>query len=138
MIPSETEVVMSQKVQIQPEGVPTPKGSLSHGLLVGGFVFTSGAVAFHPETGEIVGTTVEEQTRQTLGNLAKVLAARGLTFDDAVRVTVHLADVRRDFKAFDTTYREFFSEPFPVRTTVGSTLAVDGLLVEIDLVAATL
>lgn len=126
---------MHGKVQVEPDDVPTPKGSLSHGIVAGGFLFTSGTVAFHPQTGEIVGTTIEEQTRQTLENLSKVLTAQGLTFDDVVKSTVHLADPRRDFKAFDATYREFFNEPRPTRTTVGSILAVDGLLVEIDLVA---
>jgi 2-iminobutanoate/2-iminopropanoate deaminase len=50
-----------------------------------------------------------------------------------VKVTVHLADLHRDFKEFDAAYSEFLSPPFPVRTTVGSTLA--NILVEIDVVA---
>lgn len=68
-----------------------------------------------------------------LRNLSGILAERDLTLDHVVKVTVHLADLDRDFPAYDAAYREFFSDPKPARTTVGSTLA--GILVEIDLVA---
>lgn len=124
------------RISVDPSGVPAPKGGLSQGLIANGFLFTSGKVAFHPETGEIVGTTVREQTVQTLRTLERILAAAALDLSDVVQCTVHLADVRRDFQEFDATYRTFFSDPMPTRTTVGSVLAVEGLLVEIDLIAA--
>lgn len=123
------------KVQVTPEGTPPQKGSLSPGILAAGFLFTSGLAAIHPETREIVGSTVAEQTEQTLDNLAGVLAAAGLDFGDVVKATVHLTDVQRDFAAFDAVYRSRIPEPRPVRTTVGSVLARPGLLVEIDMVA---
>ncbi len=53
--------------------------------------------------------------------------------DDVVKSTVHLATLA-DFAEFNEAYKEFFSEPYPVRTTVGSEL--DNILVEIDVVAA--
>ena len=74
-----------------------------------------------------------DQTRQVLRNIQAVLAERGLTLDDCVKTTVHLADLA-EFAEFNEAYREFFSEPYPVRTTVGSQLAQ--ILVEIDVVAA--
>ena len=127
---------MSEKIPVHPNGKPAPKAALSLGIVSGGFLFVSGAVAFHPETGEIVGDTVEEQTRQTLNNVQAVLAERGLGFGDVVQARAYLAEAQRDFAAFDATYREFFAEPFPARTTIGVTLAKDGLLVEVDVVAA--
>jgi len=62
-----------------------------------------------------------------------VLAERGLTLDHCLKTTVHLADLA-DFAEFNAAYAEFFTEPYPVRTTVGSQLA--NILVEIDVVAA--
>jgi enamine deaminase RidA (YjgF/YER057c/UK114 family) len=53
--------------------------------------------------------------------------------DEVVKSTVHLANLE-DFAAFNAVYREFFSEPYPVRTTVGSAL-LDDILVEIDVIA---
>lgn len=120
---------------VTPEQAIAPRGSLSLGMIAGELLFTSGCVAFHPETGDIVGDTVGEQTRQTLANLERILHADGLDFGDVVRATVHLADVQRDFADFDEAYRAIVPEPRPARTTVGATLAVPGLLVEIDLVA---
>jgi enamine deaminase RidA (YjgF/YER057c/UK114 family) len=87
-----------------------------------------------PATGKIVDGGVAEQTRQTLKNLQKILDVKGAKFADVVKVTAHLQDVNRDFAAYDLVYREFFSAPFPVRTTVGSDLI--NILVEIDFVVA--
>lgn len=123
------------RTPVTPAGARPSRLALSSGVIAGGLLFTAGMVAYHPDTGEIVGTTVREQTRQTMDNLGAVLAAAGVDFADVVRCRVHLADVRRDFAEFDAAYREFFAPPYPARTTVGSTLAAEGLLVEIDMVA---
>jgi reactive intermediate/imine deaminase len=119
---------------IQASGAPTPGGSYSHGVVANGFLFTCGMGPVNPTTGKIVEGGVAEQTRQTLMNLQKVLDVNGAKFSDVVKVTAHLQDVNRDFAAYDAVYREFFSNPFPVRTTVGSDLI--NILVEIDFVVA--
>lgn len=115
-------------------GAPTPGGPYSHGVVAGGFLYTAGLGPQAPGTKEVVGSDIETQTRQVMRNLAAVLAERGLDFSDVVKTTVHLQEPGRDFAGFNTAYREFVVAPYPVRTTVGSTLA--GILVEIDLVAA--
>ena len=113
---------------------PPPGGSYSHGVVANGFLFTCGMGPVDPSTGKIVAGGIAEQTRQTLMNLQAILAQRGATLDQVVKVTAHLQDVLADFAAYDGVYREFFKAPFPVRTTVGSQLA--NILVEIDLVVA--
>lgn len=112
--------------------VPKPGGAYSHGVVAAGLLFTAG-MGPHLPTGELAGETIGEQTAQVLRNLAAVLAHRGRTLADVVKVTVHLADVARDFTGFDAAFREVMAAPYPVRTTVGSTLL--GILVEIDVVA---
>ena len=119
---------------IQAKDAPAPGGSYSHGVVANGFLYTCGMGPVDPATGKIVDGGVAEQTRQTLINLQKILDAKGAKFEDVVKVTAHLQDVNRDFKAYDEVYREFFKAPFPVRTTVGSDLI--NILVEIDLVVA--
>jgi 2-iminobutanoate/2-iminopropanoate deaminase len=85
------------------------------------------------KTGQIVGTTIEEQTRATLANLEKILKAAGCSKQDVVKCTCHVADMR-DFPRFSKTYAEFFdSGVLPVRTTVQS--GMDKILVEIDAIA---
>jgi reactive intermediate/imine deaminase len=113
---------------------PAPGGSYSHGVVAHGFLYTCGMGPADPATGKIVDGGVAEQTRQTLKNLQKILDVKGAKFADVVKVTAHLQDVNRDFAAYDLVYREFFSAPFPVRTTVGSDLI--NILVEIDFVVA--
>jgi reactive intermediate/imine deaminase len=120
--------------RLQVEGAPKPAGPYSHAVSANGFLLTAGFGPVDPATGQTVGDEIGEQTRQVLRNVGTVLASAGLGFGDVVKSTVHLADVTRDFAGFNAAYAEFFTEGYPVRTTVGSTLP--GILVEIDVVAA--
>jgi 2-iminobutanoate/2-iminopropanoate deaminase len=85
------------------------------------------------KTGQIVEGTIEEQTRLTLTHVGKVLEAAGLSFEDVVKCTCHLSDIK-DFDRFNGVYAEFFKGVRPARTTVQSVLW-GGIKVEIDAVA---
>jgi 2-iminobutanoate/2-iminopropanoate deaminase len=113
-------------------GINKPHGAYSPGLLVGDWVFVSGQGPYDPVTGALIGETIEEQTRQTLENIAGILAAGGASMADVVKSTVHLADLSM-FSAYNAVYSTYFPDPKPVRTTVGSQLL--GILVEIDVIA---
>lgn len=115
------------------EGAPTPAGPYSHGVVANGFLYTAGFGPQDPANDHAIADNVADQTRQVLRNIQTVLGVHGLTMDDVVKSTVHLADLA-DFAEFNTAYEEFFTAPYPVRTTVGSQLA--NILVEIDVVAA--
>jgi 2-iminobutanoate/2-iminopropanoate deaminase len=117
---------------IQPPDVATPKAPYSPVVVSGDHVFTAGQVAFDA-TGAVVAEDMDAQTRQALRNVRSCLAAAGCTLEDVVKVNAYLADLG-DFDAYNTVYREFFSEPFPARTTVQAGLP-PGLLVEIEAVA---
>lgn len=118
----------------QAKNAPLPGGSYSHGVVANGFLYTCGMGPVDPATGKTVDGGITEQTRQTLTNLQAILDERGAKMSQVVKVTAHLQDVLKDFAAYDVVYRDFFKEPLPVRTTVGSQLA--NILVEIDLVVA--
>ena len=79
-----------------------------------------------------MGETIEEQTRLTLENVKAVLEAGGAAMADVVKSTVHLSDLSL-FDRYNQVYAEYFPDPKPVRTTVGSNLL--GIMVEIDVVA---
>lgn len=121
------------KTSIQTTRAPQPAGPYSQGIEANGFLFTAGFGPQDPAHDNAVAETVADQTRQVLRNVQAVLAERGLSLDDCVKTTVHLADLA-DFAEFNAAYEEFFTAPYPVRTTVGSQLA--NILVEIDVVAA--
>jgi 2-iminobutanoate/2-iminopropanoate deaminase len=116
------------------KNAPNPGGAYSHGVVANGFLYTCGMGPANPVTNKVEAEGIEEQTRQVLKNLQAILAEKGATLDQVVKVTTHLQDVARDFAAYNKVYQEFFTAPFPVRTTVGSDLAK--ILVEIDFVVA--
>ena len=110
---------------------PPPAGIYSQGIAVGPLVFVAGQGPVNPLTSRSE-PGLEAQTHQAIRNVRAILEAAGCTLDEVVKVTAHLANVE-DFAVFNGVYREYFRDPFPVRTTVGSTL-IDGL-VEIDVIA---
>ncbi|OPC81472.1 reactive intermediate/imine deaminase [Embleya scabrispora] len=119
--------------EIRTDAAPKPGGTYSQGIDTGDFVYTAGMGPIDPATGATVGDDVATQTRRVLDNLGAVLAEAGLDFGHVVKVTTHLEHLQRDFAAYDEVYREYFTAPYPVRTTVGSDLM--NILVEIDVVA---
>ncbi len=115
-----------------PAPVPPPKGPYSPAIKAGGFVFVSGQTPRDMATGELVGADIATQTRQTLSNVQRVLAEAGATMSDVVSVTVYLQH-SSDWAAMNGVYTEFFSKPFPTRTTVGADLR--DILVEVSVIA---
>jgi len=117
---------------VQPDRLARPAGPYSPVVESGDLVFTAGQVA-HDGDGNLVEGGTEEQTRRAIENVQTCLAAAGSTLADVLKVSAFLADLG-DFPAFNAVYREYFSEPYPVRTTVGVNLP-DGILVELDAIA---
>lgn len=120
------------KQQVLTPNAPSPAGSYSQAVISGGFVYTAGFGPQDPVTGE-VPKAIAEQTRQVLRNIDAALREAGATLDDVVKTTAHLQHVKRDFADYNRAYAEFFTTPYPVRTTVGSDLM--DILVEIDVIA---
>ncbi len=120
------------KQQILTDKAPRPGGAYSQALRVGDFIYVAGQGGKNPETGQMTGDTIEDETRQTLENVKAILEAAGASMADVVKSTVHLADLN-NFTRFNAVYSEYFPDPKPVRTTVGSQLL--GMMIEIDVVA---
>jgi 2-iminobutanoate/2-iminopropanoate deaminase len=114
-------------------GAP-PLGAYSQGWRAGDFIFVTGTVPIGPD-GAVAGDTIGEQTHLTIDNIEAVLEAGGATLADVVKVNVYLNEVGL-FPLFNEAYKERFSQPYPVRTTVGSDLShLPGALIEMDCVA---
>ena len=123
------------KYVIQSKRGAPPMGAYSQGWRAGDFVFVTGSGPIDPTTGRLVGSTIEEQTEQTITNLASILEADGATLADVVKVCTHLHDPSL-FPRYNAVYARRFAKPYPVRTTVGSDLgAMPGMLIEIDCIA---
>jgi 2-iminobutanoate/2-iminopropanoate deaminase len=120
--------------RIFPEGSPKPRGPYSPAVRCGDFVFVSGQGPIDPATDKMRFGTIQEETRQVLMNVQRILAAAGCSLTDVVKCSVFLKDVR-DFQAMNSVYAEFFGEQKPARTTVQALLPDPEMKVEIDCVA---
>ena len=121
-----------RKEQIFTDKSPKPVGPYSQAIRVGEFIFVSGQGPLDPQTGKVVGDTIEVQTRRVLDNIKFILEAAGCRMENVVKSTVHLSDLAL-FGAFNKVYADYFPDPKPTRTTVGSQLS--GIMVEIDVIA---
>ncbi|MEV8436861.1 Rid family detoxifying hydrolase [Actinosynnema sp. NPDC051121] len=122
------------KTEIRTADAPTPVAAFSQGVRKGPVLQVAGQVAFDPATGDVVGDTVAEQTRQAMRNVIAVLAAGGASLADVVMLRVYLTDTAH-FAEMNAAYGEFVTDqPYPARTTVYVGLP-DKLLVEIDALA---
>ena len=72
---------------------PAAIGPYSQGITANGFLFASGQVPLMPGSGEVVGTTIEEQADRACKNIQAILEANGLTCEDVVKTTCFLADM---------------------------------------------
>ncbi len=123
---------MKQAVLV-PNG-PKAIGPYSPALRAGQWLFLSGQVPLDPMTGSLVDGDIAVQTRQVLRNIGTLLGAAGLKHDAVVRTTVFLVDMG-DFAAMNAAYAEFFTEPYPARSTVQAAKLPRDAHIEIDVIA---
>ena len=112
---------------------PKPIGPYSQVVQAGQFLFLAGQIPLTPD-GKMNEGDVVEQTRQVLNNLKAVLAEAGATMDNVVKTTIFLKDLG-DFETVNRVYAEYFSEPYPARSTVEAARLPKGARLEIDFIA---
>ena len=111
-----------------------PPTVYSQAVKAAGIVFVSGTAPHDPVTGKIVGTTVQEQTRQCLTNIAAILEAAGSSMDRIVSVTIVLAD-EDDFAGMNEEYLRWFPVDPPARQGAKLPARIPGLKVSIAAIA---
>lgn len=117
---------------ISTDKAPSAIGPYSQAIVSGGMVYTSGQIAINPSTGNIEGTTIEEQTEQVCKNIVELLKASGTSIDKVVKTVCFLADMN-DFAAFNAVYAKYFVSK-PARSCVAVKTLPKNVLVEIDTV----
>jgi 2-iminobutanoate/2-iminopropanoate deaminase len=100
---------------ISTDQAPKAIGPYSQAVAANGFLFTSGQIPINPATGQLITGTIQEQAHQVFKNLSAIAQEAGVTLADAVKTTVFLSDIN-DFKAVNTVYDQYFTEPFPARS----------------------
>jgi len=128
--------VASSRQTLNAPDAPAAVGPYSHAVRVSGeLLFISGQIPLDPQSGELVGGTAAEQTRQCLRNLDAIARAAGSSLAGAVKLTVYLTDIGA-FADVNEAYAEFFPTDPPARVAFGVAALPRGAQIEIDAVVA--
>ncbi|WP_353069253.1 RidA family protein [Tunturibacter empetritectus] len=111
-----------------------PSPTYSQAVRAAGLVFVSGTAPVEPETGEIKGTTIQEQTRQCLTNIAAILEEAGTSMEKIASATVILAD-EDDFAGMNEEWMRWFPENPPARQGAKLPARIPGLKISIAVIA---
>lgn len=115
-------------------GAPKAVGPYSPVVRASDTYYLSGQVGLNPESMQLVGAGIEEQTVQVLNNLRSVLTHVGLSFDDVVKSTIFLTDLA-NFQTVNKIYGEAFGSHKPARSTIQISALPLGAIVEIEMIA---
>ncbi|MCR5737066.1 MAG: RidA family protein [Eubacterium sp.] len=119
--------------KISTDKAPAAIGPYSQGIITGNLLFSSGQIALNPATGEVVGTTIEEQTEQVMKNLGALLEEAGSSYEKVVKTVCFLDDMG-DFAAFNEIYGKYFTEK-PARSCVAVKTLPKNVLCEVEVIA---
>jgi 2-iminobutanoate/2-iminopropanoate deaminase len=120
---------------IKTDKVPAAIGPYAQANRTKRFVFTSGQVPLDPQTGEVVGATIEEQTTRVMENLRAVLEAADTGFDRVIKTTIFMKDMN-DFAKVNEVYGSYFAgDALPSRSAVEVARLPRDVLIEIEMIA---
>jgi len=120
---------------IQTDKAPAPIGPYSQAVLVGNTLYTSGQIALDAESGELVVSNINLETRKVMNNMHAVLQAAGMGFEDVVKSTIYLSAMK-NFEQVNEVYASYFNEDeAPARETVAVAELPKKVNVEISMIA---
>ncbi len=124
------------RTPIHSDAAPRAIGPYSQAVRAGNTLYLSGQIPLDPASGELVAGDVGAQATRVFENLKAVLAAGGASLDDVVRVAIYMTDLG-NFGAVNDVMKQYFSEPYPARSTIGVAALPKGVAVEVDVIAVT-
>ena len=120
---------------IHTKKAPAPIGPYNQAVLSGNTLYTSGQIALHPESGELVISTIKSETKQVMENMKAVLEAADMTFDHVIKTSIFISDMN-NFSEINDVYATYFnSETAPARETVEVANLPKFVNVEISMIA---
>ena len=119
---------------IRTDQAPTPPPTFSQGVKAAGLIFVAGQGPFDPVTGDVVGQTIQEQTRQSLRNVSAILVAGGSSLAKVVNATVLLAE-EADFAGVNEEWVKWFPNDPPARHVAKLPVRPKGMKLSIAAIA---
>ncbi|MGN7726221.1 RidA family protein [Luteimonas sp. 22616] len=115
---------------------PAAIGPYSQAVRAGNTVYLSGQTPIDPATGQLVEGDIRTQARRAFDNLKAVCEAAGGSFDDIVRVGLYVTDLGQ-FAEVNAVMADYFSQPYPARSTIEVSALPKGAAFEVDAVMVT-
>ncbi|MDW7669874.1 MAG: RidA family protein [Bacillota bacterium] len=116
---------------IKTEKAPAAVGPYSQGVEIKGTLYVSGQIPFIPETMELVGESIEVQTRRSLENIKAIVEKAGYKIQNIVKCQVFLTDMN-EFGKMNKVYEDFFVGHKPARCAVEVSRLPKDVKIEID------
>ena len=114
---------------------PAPIGPYNQAVLSGNTLYTSGQIALHPETGELVLDDIKTETKQVMENMKAVLQAADMTFENVIKTSIFISDMH-NFSQINEIYAHYFNnDSAPARETVEVANLPKFVNVEISMIA---
>ena len=124
---------MSKEI-VHSDQAPKSLAGYSQGVKAGGFVFVAGQGPFDPASGEVVGETIQEQTRQCLKNVAAILTAAGSSLEKVVSATFILGE-DSDYAGMNEEWGRWFPNDPPARQGARLPIRPKGMKISIAVIA---
>ena len=124
---------MEKKI-INTINAPAPIGPYNQAIMINDILYISGQVCIDPITNDLKNKDLQEETHQVMANLKAILQAAGMTFNNVVKTTIFLTDMKR-FSELNEIYGKYFDGDFPARETVQVSALPKFVNVEISMIA---
>ena len=122
------------KKVISTQKAPKAIGPYSQAILSGNTLYCSGQIAINPETGELILSSISEETHQVMRNISEILKAAEMDFSNVVKCSIFMKDMRQYSKINDV-YSSYFSENPPAREAIEVSVLPKNVNVEISVIA---
>ena len=120
---------------IKTSKAPAPIGPYNQAILSGNTLYTSGQIAINPKTGALILDSSGLETKQVLENMKAVLEAAEMTFENVIKTSIFISDMK-NFSKINDVYATYFNfETAPARETVEVANLPKYVNVEISMIA---
>lgn len=123
-----------KKQIINTKNAPAPIGPYNQATRAGDILLISGQIPADPATGEIISTSIEDETHMVMKNLEAILKEAGLGFDNVLKTSIFISDMN-NFSRINEVYGSYFTSDFPARETVEVARLPKDVNVEISAIA---
>jgi len=122
------------KLIINSDSVPSPIGPYSQAVCFDNIIYTSGQIALDADSGMLVNSNIDEETKKVMHNLENLLREAGSNFSKVLKTSIFLKDME-DFAAVNAIYASYFEDNFPARETIQVSRLPKDANVEISMIA---